>query len=35
MVFLHPLETSEIQNFSNVSKGYKKRPVAWDELNQS
>ena len=30
--FRYPLKTSENQNFSEVSRGYRKRPVAWNGL---
>ena len=31
-LFLYPLKTSGNQRFSDVFRGYKKRPVAWNEL---
>ena len=31
-VFLYPLKTSENQRFSGIFRGYRKTPVAWDEL---
>ena len=31
--FLHPLKTLENLWFPNVSRGYTKRPVAWNRLN--
>ena len=31
-LFIYPLKTSENQRFSDVFRGYRKRPVAWNEL---
>ena len=31
-LFLYPLKTSENQRFSDVFRGYRKRPVAWNGL---
>ena len=31
-LFLYPLETSKNQKFSDVFRGYRKRPVAWKGL---
>ena len=33
-LFLYPLKTLEIQCFSDVFRGYKKRPVAWNGLTE-
>ena len=32
-LFRYPLKTSENQSFSDVFRGYRKRPVAWNGLN--
>ena len=32
VLFLYPLKTSGNQRFFNVSKGYRKRPMAWNGL---
>ena len=34
-LFLYPLKASENQRFSDVFKGYRKRPVAWNGLIKS
>ena len=31
-LFLHPSKTSESQRFSDVFRGYRNRPLAWNEL---
>ena len=31
-LFLHPLKTSENQRFSDVFRGYRKRPVEWSRV---
>ena len=31
-LFLYPLKTSENQRFSDVFRGHRKRPVAWNGL---
>ena len=31
-LFLFPLKTSENQRFSNILRGYRKRPVSWNGL---
>ena len=33
-LFLYPLKTSENQRFSDVFRGYRKRPVAWNWLKR-
>ena len=33
-LFQYPLKTSEIQRFSDVFRGYRMRPVAWNGLTE-
>ena len=33
-LFLYPLKTSENQRFSDVFRGYRKRPMALNELKE-
>ena len=33
-LLLHPIKTSEDQGISDIFRGYRKRPMAWNELNR-
>ena len=33
-LLLHPIKTSEDQGISDIFRGYRKRPVAWNELHR-